>query len=245
MAGRLASAKRQAFIGRLLPLLGIAALASCSVGSPNRALTPSPGGSGGLATFRDGGLTFSYPAAWRIFHHTVVSSFSSSIADLATVDVPDPCITSTDATGTSTSCGDRFHLEPGTLVVHITSNGFPGFNVLEKPAGAMALVVDGMPGYLESGPPPEDSTGADESLSWTLARPTFVDNYFRIQALLRGPDLSVLTGQLDAMISSLRYDPPVVPLPTSPADRDAALARAIDALGVSSPAWRCFPAHPG
>ena len=233
----------------MLWLLGLEALASCSVGPPSPARTPGPVPSGvsaeGLTTFREGGLVFSYPATWRVFHHTVVSSFSSSIADLATVDVPDPCTTTTDSVGTTRSCADRFRLEPDTLVVHLTANGFPGFEVLQKPPAATALEVDGLPAYLEVGPAVDPTTGADQSLTWTIARPTTVDNFFRIQALVRGPDVGVLTGQLRSLISSVRYDPPVVQLPTTTGERDAAIAKALGVLADSSPAWRCFPAHPG
>lgn len=230
-------------------LVGIAALASCSAVSPTPKLTPGPAAPAvvgdGLVTFREGGLVFSYPAAWRAFHHTVASSFSNSIADLATVDVPEPCITSNDAVGTSISCADRFRLQPETLVVHVTANGFPGFNILHKPAGATALEVDDLPAYFEAGPPGDPAVGADQSLTWTLARPIPVDNFFRIQALVRGPNLGALVGQLNSMISSVRYDPPVSLLPTTTAQRDAAIAKALDVLAGSSPAWRCFPSHPG
>jgi hypothetical protein len=188
---------------------------------------------------------FSYPAAWTIFHHDFTSSFSSSIADLATVDVPDPCTTTSDGVGTETTCADRFRLGPDTLVVHVTANGFPGFNILDKPPGAAALTVDGLLAYFESGPPDDPATGADQSLVWTLTSPSTVDNSIRIQALVRGPDLGGITGQLRTLIASIRYDPPVARLPTSAAERDTAIAKALDALAATSAAWRCFPAHIG
>jgi hypothetical protein len=230
-------------------LLCVGVLASCTAGPPTLALTPGPPAadnvSDGLATFREGGLVFSYPAAWRIFHHAATSSFSSSIADLATIDVPEPCATTHDAVGTTIACADRFRLGPDTIVVHVTANGFPGFNILQKPPGAAALNVDDLPAYLESGRPDDPAVGADQSLLWTLSRPASVDNFFRIQALVRGPNLGVLTGQLRALIASIRYDPPVSRLPTTTGEGDTAIGKALDTLAGSSAAWRCFPAHIG
>jgi len=230
-------------------LLCLGVLAACTGGSLTSRLTPGPAASGavgaGQATFHGGGLVFSYPAGWRVFHHIVTSSFSSSIADLATVDVPEPCTTTSDTVGTTTACADRFHLLPDTLVVHVTANGFPGFNILEKPPGAAALNVDTLPAYFAARPPDDPAVGADQTLIWTLARPSSVDNYVQIAAFVRGPHPEVMTGQLRALISSVRYDPPVARLPATSSERDTAIGKALAALAGSSAAWRCFPGHVG
>jgi hypothetical protein len=232
-----------------LTVLSLGALVSCAVRPKTVGLTPGPAASGttgtALATFREGGLVFSYPAAWRIFHHDVVSSFSSSIAYLATVDVPDPCTTTHDSVGTRTACGDHFRLGPDTLVVQVVAAAFPGFDILQKPSTATALIVDGLPGYFESGPPEDPAVGADQSLVWTLTRPSSVDNFLQIRALVRGPDIAGLTGQLRDMISTIRYDPPVAQLPRTSAELNAAISKALGALANTSAAWRCFPAHVG
>ena len=233
----------------VLALLSAGVLVSCTVGPRTVGLTPGPAASGtsgpALATLRESGLVLSYPAAWRVFHHDVVSSFSSSIAYLATVDVPDPCTTTHDSVGTRTACADRFRLGPDTLVVEVAASAFPGFDILRKPSTATALTVDGLPAYVESGPPEDPAVGADQSLVWTLARPSFVDNFLEIRALVRGPDLAGLTAQLRDMISTIRYDPPVEQLPRTSAELNAALGKALGALANTSAAWRCFPAHVG
>lgn len=192
-------------------------LASCTSGSATPRITPGSAGANsalsGLRMFDDDGLVFAYPAAWREFHNTLASSFSNSIADLATVDVPEPCTTTPDSVGTRIDCEDRFHLIADSLVVHVMSNGFPGFEVLRKPADASALTVDGLPAYMEELAPDDPAVGADVSLLWTLSRPGLVDNFYTIQALIRGPDLGPMKDQLRALIASLRYNPPFVPLP--------------------------------
>ena len=224
-------------------------VASCAAGPARVGITPGPVAAkddgAGLATFGEGGLVFSYPAAWRIFHHTATSSFSWSIADLATVDVPEPCITTQDVVGARTDCADRFRLGPNSLVVRVIGGGAPGLSILRKPAAATALTVDAMPAYVEALPPDDPAVGADESLVWTLSRPSSVDNFIQIHAFVRGPDLALLTGQLQALISSTRYDPPVPRLPTSTGERDAAIGKALDSLARTSAAWRCFPGRIG
>jgi hypothetical protein len=236
-------------IGHWLGFLAVALVAACTSGPPTATLTPGPAapdaGAGGFSTFHAGGLVFSYPAAWRVFHHEMTSSFARSIADLATVDVPEPCLTTQDAVGTSTSCADRFHLEPDTLVVHVTAGGFPGFDILHRPADAKAVDVDGLPGYLQTGPSDQPMLGADRSWTWTLPSPGTVDNSYQVRAVVRGPDLDLMTSQLQSLIASVRYDPPVVRLPATGTALDAALATTLDELAASSTAWHCFPARVG
>jgi hypothetical protein len=77
-------------------------------------------------------------------------------------------------------------------------------------------------------------------LTWTLSRPGSVDNFYTIRATLRGPDAGPLQVQVEALIASLRYDPPVVPLPSGAGAAAAAAASALAVLNKDSPAWACF-----
>jgi hypothetical protein len=240
---------------------GVGLLASCGAGSaPIPATTASAGASAvsaetsaspalsptGLRTFDEEGLVFEYPAAWREFHHPFFSTMSNSIADLATVDVPEPCATSAVSGGTQVDCADRFHLAPDSLVVHVMGGGNPAFDILRnRPAAATPLSVGGLPAYLEETAPVDPTVGADVSLRWTLSRPGSVDNFYTITALIRGPNTGPIEDQLRALIASSRYDPPVVPLPQASGAPEAALAKALGILAKDAPAWRCFPAHVG
>lgn len=242
-------------------LCGLGLLASCTTGSSSTpaasgsAATSSPSGgmsasplpaATGLRTFDEEGLVFAYPAAWREFHHPYFSTMSNSIADLATVDVPEPCATSAVSGGTQVECADRFRLTPNSLVVHVMGNGNPVFDILKnRPADATPLTVGGLPAYLEETAPVDPAVGADLRLTWTLSRPGFVDNFYTIAALIRGPAVGPMTDQLQALIASLRYDPPVVPLPLASGAPEAALAKALGILARDSATWRCLPAHAG
>ena len=210
----------------------MAGLAGCGTGpSPSPAtLVPNH--------FAESGLTFDYPAGWREFHYENTSSFSSVIAYLATVDVKDPCT----RTPNSISCGAGYVLAPGTLVVRVESASFPGFNILDVPPGARPITVDGLPGYVEDVEVLGD-TGATASRSWSIAMPGSVDNDYRVTADVRTPNEGALLDLVDGIVKRIRYDPPVMPLPTDPAAAGKAVETALAVLAKGSdPSWACFPA---
>jgi len=183
-------------------LLLSAVLSSCAPAT-------QPADSGGLRTLHDGGLTFLYPDSWREFHHSFVSSFSTSLVDLATVDVPDPCVSRSANGGTETVCADRFKLEPNTIVVHLATNGFPGFDIARSmPAGGVAVVVGGRPAFLTRHAPDDPSVGADEVISWTISRPEAPYNFYTIDALIRGPNSGQLERQVQGLVDTVSFDPP-------------------------------------
>jgi hypothetical protein len=204
--------------------------------------TPPSDTSSGLATFHEDGLVFDYPAAWRPFRYEMVSSFSNLIVYLGTVDVPDPCT----RTANSIACGQSFRLAPNSIVVAVTGRGFPGFNILDgPPPGATALVAGGLPAYVTQLAPANMAPGADTSVQWTIAKPGSVDNSYEIRADIKGPDVADQLRQVEALVSSLRFDPPVVPLEATDAAAERAATRALATMTASDPAWACFPAKPG
>jgi len=211
--------RRTPSIGLWLSVVGL--VASCSLFVRTPLVTPGPAGSADavdLRTFDEGGLAFSYPAAWQELHFLVNGSFSSLIADLATVSVPVPCATTVDPSFTTIACKDRFELTPDSLVVEISAGGSPGFDITRLPAGATAITVDGQPGYVQdltakNITPDDPQVGADLIRTWVFSNPGAPDNFFRIDAFIRGPDLGPIEDQLAALVASLRYDPPA---PASP-----------------------------
>jgi hypothetical protein len=202
------------------------------------------------ARFQEAGLVFDYPASWHVYHYDMFSSFSTLVAYLATVPVRDPCTRTVTSESTSISCNAiSYALEPDTLVVRLESWGFPGFNILDAdPGGGARTTVGGLPAIRAV----EDRAfaGTIRTITWTLARPGSVDNSYKITAELRGPDLDRLEAQVDAMVASLRYDPPVVPLPAGPAGEAAmreAVARTLASLTTNTRATassRPSPARP-
>jgi hypothetical protein len=103
----------------------------------------------------------------------------------------------------------------------------------DQPTEGRRLVVDGMPAIVA------DDLGDPGTVvrTWKIARPTMFDNWLQLDAGMRGPAQS---GALDAVISSIRFDPRPQPLNPAQANQigNAALAalRADDAEGFA-----CFP----
>jgi hypothetical protein len=187
-----------------LLLVGLAVL------GPGGTPTPTPTAApGGLTRYDTGMFSFSYPAAWRTFEYHVDSSFSHSLVYLATVDVPEPCETTQASGFTRVDCQDRWSLGLGGVVVVVSANGRPGFDIANVPAGAGTLTVDGQPGYLEKGTAP---TG-DPTWTWTFARPGTPDNFFTIRATFRGPDAGTISAELFALVATIQFDTRVSPVP--------------------------------
>jgi hypothetical protein len=222
---------------RLGTLLAVLLLLGACAAPP----TVSPTATG-VATFDESGLAFEYPAGWQEFHYTVQSSFTNVIAYLATVDVPEPCATTVASDSTSVDCEDRFTLTADSVVVQVTGASFPAFDITQVPDDATVLTIGGLPGYVETTGPDAAVPGVDRTVTWSIARPGSIDNYYMIEAQMRGPDLTRLQAQLDTLVASLRYDPPATPLPSGSDAATAAVAQALASQLQNDPSWACFPA---
>jgi hypothetical protein len=228
--------------------LVIAALAGFNpLESPADGDRPTPDGNaagGPTATLHEGNIVLDYPASWDVFHYEVVSSFTSIVAYLGSVEVRDPCV----RTPNSVSCGAAYDLDPGTVVVTITAASFPGRTALDNPApGARHMEVGGLPGLREQALP-FPGVGADQSIEWRFARPDSIHNWYVVRADVRGPGTDAMLGQVQAMIDTLRWDPPLEPLDVGPLGRASAIAsvgRYLDRVADDDATWSCFPRGPG
>ena len=190
--------------GRLTSLGLVAVVGAALAGCESDPVVPTAG----YATFDAEGMTFAYPAAWRAFRHDVVSSFSWSIIDLGTVDVPNPCTKQIGA-ATEMRCGDRFRLLPNSLVVHVEGRAFAGWDIdASRPPAARGLLIGGRRAYVEETLPFDPAVGADLVITWTIDRPGAHGNVFTFRALLRGPDLQPIRDQLQELIGSIRFHAP-------------------------------------
>lgn len=208
-------------------------VAACAPGPSPAVLAPVP-----PAHFAESGLAFDYPGTWRRSSFELLSSFTSSIAWLGTVEMHDPCV----RTANQISCGTGYSLGPGTLVVEVGTASFPGFDILDVPPGARPVTVDGLPGYVQDGEPVA-GTGATASRTWTVPMPGSIDNYYTLTANVRAPNEGALLDLVDGMVRSIRYAPAVAPLPVGQAAADAAVGAYLGAVLVGAdPAWACFPA---
>jgi hypothetical protein len=236
-----------ALIAALAASAGFAGLFSVGTGgSPARSGGPGTAGPATpvqLAHFNEEGLVFDYPADWQVYRYEMVTSFSDLIAYLATVPVRNPCTRTTTSESTTVSCNvvGSYAMEPDSLVVRIERWGNPVISTvldLDIPGGQLTTVA-GLPAIrIDSG----------TRIEWKLSMPGITNNWYEIHADLQGPDLDRLRAQVEAMVASLRYNPPVVPLPTGEAGEAAmrrAYVEALAGLTEDSLAFSVFPTEPG
>ncbi|HYN64569.1 MAG TPA: hypothetical protein VES36_08195 [Candidatus Limnocylindrales bacterium] len=140
----------------------------------------------------------------------------------------------------------NYALKPGTLVVTIMTGQALSADVWqdETPGDASAMTAGGMPSVFR------ESSDADEHLllSWRIARPDAAGGWYQIGAELRGPGEAAMRQQLEALIGSVVFEPPVEPLPT---DRRSVNDMAYDAMKQlradpdDGSSYDCFLDRPG
>jgi hypothetical protein len=192
-------------------------------------------------------LSFEHPAnwTWLPFDADVHDQKATVLGYLATVPIDLRQICTGKAKRLKCDF-DNYELQPGTLAVTITTGQGLSSDVWqdEAPAEATALTAGGMPALLREERDAED----DVLLSWSVARPGAAGTWYQIDAELRGPGDEALRQQLDALVKSIAFEPPVEPLPT---DKRSLTDMAFDAMQLlkSDPhdgtAFGCFLDRPG
>jgi hypothetical protein len=202
--------------------------------------------SGQLATFTSEGISFDYPANWRFVHPAFpIGTLGSTIGLLGTVDLSACAQSPADY-----NCASAAQMKPGDVLVSVTMSVGVGSILDLAPPGGFTEFIDGMPavqGLIGPNPP----NGADERRTWQVGIPGRLDAWYIVSGLFRGPGVDRLPDQVDALVRSIRFDPPPLPMPTDGASIDALVAKAIDALdrewrtSVDSSYYACFPRHVG
>ena len=101
------------------------------------------------------------------------------------------------------------------------------------PAGRY-VTVGGLPAILQD-------SGA--TLDWTLSVPGDIESRYLIHAEIKGPGEDGMRAQVEALVASITYDPPVPVLNPADGPRIAAIGLAQASANDSSLA--CFPSVPG
>ena len=147
------------------------------------------------------------------------------------------------------NCAYAAPLEPGDVRVVIGTGASPGASIEEPPEGFTAT-IDGMPG-IATNTGPIRQTGQDVGRSWQIGMPGVVDNWYTIDAAIRGPGVDDLRAQVDALARSIRFDQHPPALPDDPNEIDAVVGRAVQALdrdareNYHSQYYACFPRRVG
>jgi hypothetical protein len=182
------------------------------------------------------GLGFDYPSEWQAGHYEINSRIQAVVAFVGTAGSEISC----QQDPMSGGCVWDWHIEPGTVSVEvIRAVGGPRGRPfeMEPPPGFTAVTVGGLPALAG---PAQLNILADLALSWTVSMPLSPWDTYGIVALAREPGIEAMERQIDALIASVRFEPPVPALPTGQA-RDAAVATALDSLVANDPSFDCFP----
>jgi hypothetical protein len=211
--------------------------------------TPPAVPAGNLAHFDRDGLVFDYPADWQASvsglneHYITILDFLGTGSGLATCTALTPGPSDQFLSGTQ--CGTDIRVDPGQVMVELSRSDGPGGLGPIDPAdpsgiayGGKYVTVGGLPAIYS-----EDTSNAIIALDWILSVPTELISRYRIHAHIKGPGVERMRAQVEALVASIAYDPPVPVLNPADASRIAAVgleqARAYDA------AYACFQAFPG
>jgi hypothetical protein len=191
---------------------------------------------GPLAHFSAEGIEFDYPGDWQVRPQDAMLRFGQVIAFVGTASSTYACAHELGPGG----CTANWHLEPGSVSVELTTNRTPWGGPIREhdlPTGSTAVTIGGLPAFMSTHWEVPD---ADLTLSWTLSVPRDPLGTYGITAAARAPVTEALRQQLDALISSVRFEPPIVELPMGDT-RDGAVARALETLSATDDSFECFP----
>ncbi len=204
-----------------------------------RPATPSPAA---LARYSDNGISFEYPASWQLTPEDVQLRFGTIFAFVGTA----PSNASCASASRGDSCVTRWNLQPGSVSVRFVTESGPlmAGQLFEQDlqAGWTRTTVGGMPAITAT--TLDLNTGGDMEISWMLSMPGTPDVTYSVEAAALSPGTELALSQVKALVASIQFVPPPMPLPTGSA-RDAAVSHALETLTALDQSYACFPGTSG
>lgn len=202
-----------------LQLAALATLAGCTSPStptppdlspsPSSLRPPAVSSRVPLATYRSDAIAFRYPRSWRARHFDEVSSFTSSLADVASQPMHRPCTTRHLQDSIRTRCGWPItKLRSGGVLIRWSQDGLAvprSWRFSHEPG--RPLTVDGRPARQTTTSPGVCRRLAATETIHTEIRGPDRGNTYSVIACLRGPRLPALERRLQAMLASARLRP--------------------------------------
>jgi hypothetical protein len=154
------------------------------------------------ASFSAMGLSFRYPVAWRSRTWSDdFSSFTASLVDLSTSQQRDPCTVKVSPGKKSVICGSPVSKLPaGGVLVRWSADGFPPPWHMPKPnttiGGRPAVETTTSSGWCAT-------LGGTETIMVMVPRDV-TDNWYQMDACLRGPGLAQEEAQISSMLNTVR-----------------------------------------
>jgi hypothetical protein len=203
---------------------------------PSTSTSASPSTSG-LAHYSDNGISFDYPASWQLRPENVLLRTGPVFAFIGTAPSQMSCGSSTEFG----NCTVGWNLQPGTVSVELVSEESPPLPepLYELPiqSGSTHVAVGGLPAIMTTA---GFGSGGDMEISWAVTTPGSPDSAYGFMVAAMDPGTHQARQQVEALIASVQFVPPVEPLPSG-AERDAAIARALTTLAAHDQSFVCFP----
>jgi hypothetical protein len=164
-------------------------------------------GSGGstLRRFSGDGVSFAYPPTWHAHAYEVPSSFSTSIVDLSSQTLHQPCITRHGTANTTITCHQPVaRLQPGSMLASWSTQTWLGWTFAG--ADGTLLRVGGRPAKINI---THDSCEieADERMEVVIAIPgsAQTNSWYQLDACIRGPDASARVREVRELLRTVRF----------------------------------------
>ena len=208
--------------------------------APSVSSRPAPEPSAeALVHHRVGRLGLDVPAEWTVRPADVLMRSTHVIEFIGTAPSTAGCTTDGDLT----RCGVDLALEPGTVSVAVEEPGGPvridtPFERAEDPPpGTTVVEIDGVPAFL---------TREADAIELFVPAPDDIFGGTRFRAGVRGPGEAAIWQQVEDLLASVHYEPPLQPTDRLGEEAAAAAARAVVEHKASQDgAYACFPRTPG
>jgi hypothetical protein len=200
---------------------------------------------GPLKHLTKGGLAFDYPADWQLSTPDFRMHYSQIMAFVGTGYGTAGCQSVGD---NGQQCGADLHVGAGQVLIEVSDVfGPPRMAPIDPSdptplvAGERYVTVGGLPAV--AGESTETYGAAELVRAWMLSKPGDIVGSYEVQAYFRGPGIDALEAQVEALVASIVYDPPVPML--NPSDAASVLGKALETLKAGDPSYACFPEQPG
>ena len=201
-----------------------------------------------LAHFDRDGLAFDYPASWHTLDFRVNTSFSSVLGFLGTGSGMEACEARSpnpSGSGGGRECANNLRISPGEVVVELSIVVWMGAKHPIDPTDSAALgvgqeyvTVGGLAAIFA-----ESTDSTTTILDWTLSVPEHLFHRYRVHVEMKSPGVDRMRAQVEALVASIGYDPPVPVL--NPADGPGIAAIGLTQAAARDPSLACFPKVPG
>ena len=206
---------------------------------------PTQAPAGALAHFDRDGLAFEYPASWKTsvsglnMHYITILDFLGTGSGLATCTAITPGPSDQFISGSQ--CGANLAVGAGEVVVELSRQDGPPRPGPIDPSDPTG--IESGDKYVTVGGLPAIFADSGATLDWTLSVPGDLISRYIIHAEIKSPGVEQMRAQVEALVASISYDPPVPVLNPTDGPRIAAIGLA--QARSNDPAYACFPSVPG